>query len=519
MYTTTRSKCYNQLMGYCQKKGNRYFYVLLFFAALQAAFFLLPAGAISPQAGEYLRKAQVFFADENYVTARDYLQRAAKIDPDDPEVQSLASRLQQKVAERIKEIRQRGDFFFESKNLPEAEKLFSEVLTLDENDEHARLRLKEIAGTYQQIEEFKNQGIEVQTSTGRSHDLEMYSAISLMNRARGFFAQGDRVNALKMLEKLLAREPDYKPANELKEKILQINRLEAFVEKAETAFLEGRMRETVDSLNSLIYEMPHRHEFLLMRAKAHLKLKNFEKARVDLLKYYQVNPDVAIIFPLLSEASYGLKNYLSAYAYSFDPMTGTPRKSLGYRLRCHVYAFPLHYGAIAAIFALIPFAIYFTWRAAESIFVDKFSIGSLSMAISCIFTIIFKSPEQCLGDLIVVARDLNIAWVNYLTGITLLKVGQIEGAQRFLAFSFTNKAIRPRAYYFFGLTRKLLKHNLYEFDFEEAVLSGLAKYRSGWHPKFVKQIERELLISYSKDKSDKTFEGMAYQLVEDVTGG
>lgn len=493
--------------------------LFLLFAALQAVFFLLPAAAISPQGGEYLRKAQVFFASENYRTARDYLQRAAKIDPDDPQITTLDLQIQKKIEERTRELRQRGDFFLNAKNLPEAEKIFSEVLALDENDEYAKTRLKEISGTYQQIDEFKNQGIEVQTSSGRSHDLDMYSAISLMNRARGFFAQGDRVNALDMIEKVLKREPDYKPANELKEKILYINRLESFVEKAETAFLEGRMRETIDSLNSLIHEMPDRHEFLLMRAKAHLKLKNYQNAHTDLWKYYQRNPDTATVFPLLSEACFGLKKFLHAYAYSFDPKTGLPQKTMGYRFRCHIYAFPMHYGLIAVIMALVPFAAYFTWHAAESLFVEKFSIGSLGMAISCIFTILFKSPEQCLGNLIVVARDLNIAWVNYLTGITLLKVGQIEGAQRFLAFSFSNKAIRPRAYYFFGLTRKLLKHNLYELDFEEAVLSGLGKYKSGWHPNFVKQIERGLLISYSKEKSEETLEGMAYKLVEDVTGG
>ncbi|HNX76176.1 MAG TPA: hypothetical protein PLM07_06275 [Candidatus Rifleibacterium sp.] len=494
-------------------------YMAGWFAVIFAALFVLPVMGISPQGSEYLRKARVFFASDDYRMALDYLQRARQLDPTAPEIEEFAPQLQKKIDERVKELRQRADFFLESKNLPEAEKLFSEVLTLAASDEHSLARLKEITSTYKQIDEFKNQGIDVQSSTGRSHDVDMYSAVSFMNRAQGFFAQGDRGNALDMVEKVLKREPGYKPALALKERILDINRLESFVEKAETAFLEGRMRETVDSLNKLIREMPDRHEFILMRAKAFLKLKNFAAAEKDLWKYYRLKREPASIFPLLSEASFGQQHYLNAYAFSFDPSTREPLKSLGYRFRCHFFAFPMHYGLIGAFLALIPFAIYFTWNAAEALFFEKFSISSLGLAISCMITILFKSPEQCLGNLIVVARDMNIAWINYLTGITLFKAGQIEGAQRFLAFSFTNETIRPRAYYFHGLARKLLKHNLYELDFEEAVLSGLGRHKSGWHPNFVKQIERQLLISYSKDKSDETFEGMAFKLVEDVTGG
>lgn len=490
---------------------------VLLAAAVFCAAFLPTVFAINPQAGEYLRKARVFFDAANYKMSRDYLERAREIDPADPGINSFAERLKKAVDEQVKELRQRADFYLDAKNLPEAEKLFGEVLSLSSDDEYSKIKLKEISGTYAKIDEYKSQGIFVNDSTGRSHDVDMYSAVSLMNRARGFFAQGDRVNALDMVEKVLKREPGYKPALELKERIVHINRLETFIEKAETAFLEGRMRETIDSLNTLIAETPDRHEYVLMRGKAYLKIGRFSEARNDFWKYFQHRPERDTIFPLLSEAYSGLKQYQLAGAFAYNPETRQFYKSAGFRFRCHVYAHPLQYGILALILALTPFAFYFIWTSAEALFL-KFSLGSLWLAISCVFTIIFKSPEHCLGNLITVARDLNVAWVNYLTGITLFKIGQIEGAQRFLAYSFVNDAIRPRAYYFFGLTRKLLKHNLYELDFEEAVLSGLGHRKSGWHPKFVKQIERELLISYSKDKGDESFEGMAYKLVEDVTG-
>ncbi len=498
--------------------GEKIFISALLLAAVQAALFLSPVFAISPQAAEYLRKARVFFADSNLRMARDYLQKAIKIDAKAPEVLAFSDELNTKIESQVEELRKRALFFLEARNLPEAHKLFSEVLTLDKDDELSRAKLQEIADTYKKIDDYKSRGVHVSSSSGRSHDLDMYSAVSHINRARGLFAKGDRNAALTLIEEVLQREPGYKPAIELKDKILQINQLEAFIERAEAAFLEGRMRETADALNRLIEEMPDRHEFLLMRAKANLKLKRYNAAVDDLWRYYRHRPEMNTVFPLLSDAHYGLKNYLYAYAFSFNPGTGATYKPFFQRMKYHIYAYLPYYLVLLVSLTLLPFTFYVTWRAAESLFVERFSLGSLGMAISCIFTIIFKSPEHCLGNLIVVARDLNIAWVNYLTGITLFKIGQIEGAQRFLAYSRASEAIRPRALYFFGLTRKLQKNDLCVNDFEEAVLTGLAKYRSGWHPYFVKQIEREVLQSYSKEKSEETIEGMAYKLVEDITG-
>ncbi|MDD2999254.1 MAG: hypothetical protein PHV05_09360 [Candidatus Riflebacteria bacterium] len=490
---------------------------LLLLITLLTAVFCLPAFSITPQAREYLRKARVYFAAGNLNMARDYMQRAAAISPSDNEIKSFKEELQRSIEERVLTLRKQADFFLNSKNIPEATRILGEVLAISSDDGYAKDRLKEIAQINKQIEQYKNQGVVIQNSTGHAHNPDMYSAVSYMSRANGFMAQGDRLNAMLMVENVLKREPTYKPALELKERILNINKLQEVVEKAKTAFLEGRMRETVQGLDVLISQNPEIYEYYLLRAKASLSLQNFSDAEKDLRQYFRHKPDHDVIFPLLSDAFYGQKNYRLAGAFARNPQTGIYYKSFYYRLKCHALAFPIHSVALAIIIGLIPFALYYTWTLSEDL-LQRLSTGSLWLALRCVITISLHSPIECLGNLVVVARELNVPWINYLTGITLFKIGQIEGAQRFLTYSFSNAALRMRAYYFFGLTRKLLKHRMCEIDFEESVLSGLGKSSRGWHPNFIKQIERELLISYSKERSDETFEGMAFKLVEDQVG-
>lgn len=476
-----------------------------------------PLLAYSSQAREYLRRAEVFFENGNLVQARNLLQRADRIDPEDTKINDFAGKLKKAITERSEKLQQQAEFYLSAKNIPDAKKVLNELLSLSPESVFAQEKMKQVSEIYRQIDEYKSQGIEVSASSGRSHDVDFYSAISYMNRARGFFAQGDRIKAMEMLEVILGREPNYKPALELKARIDQVNQLESFVDKAETAFLEGRMMETVDSLNILIADSPDRIEYLLLRGKAYLKLKNYDQALADFWKYFRQNPDEDTLFPLFSVGYYGQSNYLMALGFSRSKKTGKVYQTFGYRAECHVRLHFVYYLTLLLLIGAIPVVFYYSWKACDDLLM-RFSIGSAWIFVKCMFITMTKSPVDCLGGLIEVARDLNVPWLNYLVGICLFKIGQIDGAQRFLSYSITGESVRTRACYFVGLARKNLKYQIYESDFEEAVLTGLGRPATGWHPKFMKDIERELLIGYSKDKSDETFEGMAYLLVDALTG-
>jgi len=491
---------------------NNVLLLICLLVAIQAS----PLLAFSSQAREYLRRAEVFFENGNLVQARNFLQRAEKIDSADAKIKEFSAKLNKVINERTERLQQQVEFYLSAKNVPEAERNLHELLSLSPENTFAMEKMRQVTETYRKIDEYKSQGIQIEVATGRSHDVDLYSAVSYMNRARGFFGQGDRVKAMEMLTVILEREKDYKPALELKARIEHINQIETFVEKAETAFLEGRMMETIDALTILISDSPDRIEYLLLRGKANLKLKNYDEALADFWKYFRKNPDEDTLFPMFSDCYFGQRNYLMALGFSRNAKTGKVYRTLGYRIECH---FRLHFSAylfLAFLIALIPVAMYYSWKAGEDLLM-RFSIGTLRVLVKCVVVTVFKSPVDCLGDLITVARDLNVPWLNYLVGICLFKIGQIEGAQRFLGYSLESGSLRARAYYFVGLARKSLKYQSSESDFEEAILSGVGRQAAGWHPKFMKQIERELLMSYSKVKGDETFEGIAFALVEAQT--
>jgi tetratricopeptide (TPR) repeat protein len=501
-------------MVYRKMRDNRSSILLLIclLVVIQAG----PLLAFSSQAREYLRRAEVFFENGNLVQARNFFQRAEKIDPDDAKIKEFAAKLNKVITERADRLQLQIEFYLSAKNVPEAEKNLHELLSLSPENEFALSKMKQVSETYKKIDEYRSQGINIEVSSGRAHDVDLYSAVSYMNRARGFFDQGDRAKALEMLAVILTREKDYKPALELKARIDHINQIESFVEKAETAFLEGRMMETTDALTVLIADSPDRIEYLLLRGKAHLKLKNYDEALTDFWKYFRKNADKDTLFPLFSECYFGQRNYLMALGFSRNAKTGKVYQTLAYRVECHFRMHFVAYMLLLLLLLLFPVAIYYSWKAGEDLLM-RFSMGTLRVSIKCVAVIAVKSPVDCLGDLISVARDLNVPWLNYLVGICLFKIGQIEGAQRFLTYSLESGSLRSRAYYFVGLARKFLKHQSSESDFEESVLSGVGRQSAGWHPKFMKQIERELLMSYSKEKGDETFEGMAFALVEAQT--
>ncbi len=493
------------------------FYVIICSLVLLMIGVSSPIMAYNAQAREYLRRAEVFFDNGNLVQARNFLQRAEKIDANDAKVKEFAARFKQVIDEKTDRLQQQIEFYLSAKNVPDAEKLLQEMLALSPENQFALEMMQQVTETRRKIDEYKSQCIQVDISTGRAHDLDHYSAISYMNRARGFFSQGDRVKAMEMLEIILKREPDYKPALELKTQIDHINQIESLVEKAETAFLEGRMMETADALTRLIAESPDRIEYLLLRGKAHLRLKDYDDALADFWKYYRLNADADTLFPLFSECYFGKRDYLMALGFSRNTKSGRAYHSLAYRFECHFRYFMLSYLLLLLFLLLIPVAIYFAWKAGDEL-IMRFSIGSAWTFAKCLPVIVFKSPLDCLGDLIPIARDLNVPWLNYLVGLCLFKIGQTEGAQRFLSYSLESDSLRSRASYFVGLARKELKYQAYESDFEEAVLCGVGRQKAGWHPNFVKLIERELMMSYSKVKDIETFEGMAFAIVDAQTG-
>jgi tetratricopeptide (TPR) repeat protein len=488
-------------------------------AIFYLSIFLLAAYAMNPQARDFLRKAEFFFEKGDIVSARNFCLRAKSFEPNLKEILDLNAEIDAAAKEEAEKLRSRAEFFLSAKNLPEAEKLLKKVLLLTPDDSLAKARHDQINQAYSKIDEYKNKGITVDLGSGRAHDVDLYSAVSILNRARAFFERGDREKALEFVMQVLEREPGYKPALELKTQIENVNEIETYVNLAEKAFRVGKMQDCLSALDRLIKEMPDRSEFLLMRAKAQIKLKEPKVALADIWAYREKSDkDVQDeIFPLLAQANFELKNYNLAYGFSFSSDLSKTYMPFSFRYKCYIGMYGIKIYFIYFLILLIVVAIFVNVRM-SSWFMNRFPAESFTNSVKCFWYLFWGSPERALDLLVVTARTLNTAWLNYLAGITLFQAGQIEGAQRFLAFSFTSKELAARAYYFFGLTKKELKQEFNDSNFEESILFSCDKGNKTWHPGFMKKMEVKLLDTYSREKSFESFEGLAYVGVKDQIG-
>ncbi len=488
-----------------------------------AIFFLsilaFAAQAMDPQARDFFRKAEYFFQKGDILSARDFCNRAKTFEPNIKEILDLDLQIEKAAKEEAEKLRSRAEFFFNAKNLPEAEKLLRKVLLLAPEDSLAKARHNQITKAYEQIEEYKNKGIKVDSSSGRTHDVDLYSAVSILNRARAFFERGDREKALEFVNQVLEREPAYKPALALKAEILNVNKIDEYVNRAEKAFRVGKMQDCLISLDRLISEMPDRAEFFLMRAKANIKLKRSKEGIADLWTYREKsekNVDDET-FPLFAEANFELKKYSYAYGFSLSSDLSKTYMPFLFRYKCYIGMFGAKIYLIYFLVLLIVVTLFVDIRIFGWL-MNRFPAGSFPIAIKCFWGLLLNSPAKVLDQLIIVARSLNTAWLNYLAGIALFKAGQIEGAQRFLAFSFTSKELAGRAYFFFGLTKKLLKQEFNDSNFEESILFSCDKGNKIWHPGFMKKIEVALLETYGKETSLESFEGLACIGVKEQIG-
>ncbi|MGM0600638.1 MAG: tetratricopeptide repeat protein [Candidatus Rifleibacteriota bacterium] len=472
--------------------------------------------ALSSQAREYLRKAEVFFERGVLKNARDNYRRAKKIAPESDEIKEFGNKLKVALNEKEEELRKRIEFYLQAKNIEEAEKKVRELLVLSSDNSFARQKLEHINSVKEKVQEYKNKGITVVPGMGRSYDVEFYSAVSLLARAQGHFDNGKREKALELVNQVLEREPGLKAALKLKKEIQQINELQRVVKTASDAFKEGEMRRAVIALNNLVNRFPGKGEYLLLRARAYIKLEKYKEAEKDLWKYYrnfETKPEV--IYPLMAEIYYGLGKY--GLALGFCSHGDEIFKDRGFRFSCYVNFYRFEFSLLVVLSIVLTFSFYFAYRNFESL-TSRFPPGEFTSGLKLAWAFFFKSPESYLPLLVDLARGLNTPWLNYFAAICLFKAEQLDGAQRFFAYSFSNDSVAGRAYYFFGLTRKMLKQRLANHDFEESVLSMLGRPQKGWYPDFVREVERQLIGKFSGHPEKESYEFMALELVKEQTG-
>ena len=473
--------------------------------------------ALSVEAKEYLRKARNYLTIQNYKAAEDYFLRAKEESSEEAEIKEFEEILYKQIDEYVQNLSKKAFVFMQQKNLPKASEFYREILLFRPDDKESIEKLDEIKKINAEIREYKKQGIAVDASTGRSYDLNKYSAISSYNTAYALFNKGELEKALSILNMILAKEPDYGSALELKEEVERVYELKKMIDKAESSFKSQSMDKVINAVTELLKKAPNQFHYYLMRAKAYLVTGHYSDAIHDFLIYYAYSKEGANVFPLLAEACSRNGNNLEAIGFSYDKNSRTYTKSYGFILKNYFYAYYWENLLILAlIFIMIPTACYYVMQAGENLFTKKFTISNLMKLFKCFIYVALDKSERCLDDLLDVSTNLNYSWLNYYMGLVLLENNDFRKAQRFFKFTMGNKKLKARASYFHGLTSRLLKEMAFEADFEDSVLASLDDLPVNiWRPWFLKKIEERLLNRFAV-KDDDSLESMAYKLLNSI---
>ena len=472
--------------------------------------------AISSQASEYLRKARVYLSNKNLKAAEAYYQRAQEIDSESKDIANFGETLKKEIEEYVQDLSRQAFVYMQEKNLPKAESLYKEILLFFPEDKEAIAQLEEIKKVNTKIKEYKKQGIAVSSSTGRTFDLNAYSAISEYNRAYAFFKKGDRKKALEILNEMLSKEANYKAAQSLKEEIEKMNELDDIIEKAETYFQKESMENVVETVTELLQKAPDRYSYYLMRAKAYIKLKNYNRAKNDLAVYYLHTDDKENVFSLMSDINSFEGNYIIALGFAYDKQARKYNKTFGFIFKNYFYGY-LWSNSFLIIFLIVmlPIALFYAWQISENFFI-KFSISNMLNTFKCFFFAAINKTRKIAKDLENLSSALNYPWFNYFTGLVLLDKKDYIKALKFLKFASNSRVFKSRACYFHGLASKALKNKNYETSFEDSVLNSLDDLPDRiWNPWFMRKIEVRLLKEY-RIIDDDSMESMANKLLSNI---
>ena len=388
---------------------------------------------------------------------------------------------------------------------------YQRALTFDPENEEALAALKELQKVERTVRNYQARGIAVPRSTGRTHDVNFLSAYDLVNRARLAFQKGNIDLALNHVDEALAREPNYGEAQRLKAQIQE------YVAAAETirsvnVFLDReKAREAVDLLDRLIAKFPARHDLLVMRARGYNLLGSFKRALQDLDRALQLGVAIKKLLRHYLRAYAGLGDSGRAYAVA----AAIEDMSWLERMRWYARAFPLALGALAGGILLFCVALYYLWRNLDDLLGFR-RLKTLGNLVRLLLACKAFGPGSQVGELQLLAKELDIPWLHYLAGLALLDQGFVKQAQTHFQAAAPSPGLACGAYFFLGVTRRKLRQTLAEHDFDSAMMVGFQGFRPTWRPRFFRDMERRVLLECRPDDTGNEEElyAMAFDVVQ-----
>ncbi|HNW36437.1 MAG TPA: tetratricopeptide repeat protein, partial [Candidatus Ozemobacteraceae bacterium] len=449
--------------------------------------------------------------------AQTQIDQARAVAPDDPEVLELLRLLDAVREKRVETALRAAQFYYTANNIVEAEKSYRDVLSVDPGNKAAQQALREIQQRKDTVEKYKESGISIAPSTGRSFDVEAYSAAAAWLRARAAFDRGDLDTSMKFVADILEKDPANDQALVLREKIRQIRHIGSLLASVDTEFGTGNYFSAVTALDGLLKEYPGRPDLLLKRGKALLRTNRPEDAILDFEPLLATETLRSQILPLLSDAYAAAGKFHQAAAIAAGPVDGSPVKPFHQRLLLISKAFPVSAAfLLLGCFAVLAAASW-AWVQIDRLF-ERHAPGRFT-ALARLLLQAYTSDldDRQTDSWKALSRQLHHPWLQYVTGLLLLRQGNLESAQEPLQKALESPALAPRAYYFLGNLRKKLGQPIAAHDLEQCLLAAFRRMDAPYLPSFLTGIESELVTRFvpadAKRRNDT--ESLAHQAAQE----
>jgi tetratricopeptide (TPR) repeat protein len=465
-------------------------------ALLLSSWFPVWAGP----AQQYLDRAENALKKGQVIAARNFLVQARRVEPEASTATAFEKRLDEYVEKKVAEHLRAAEFYFEAKNVLDAEKEFEKILHLLPDHQKAKERLEEILVIKRTVAKFQEQGVKVSAATGRQFDVELYSAVSYLARAQAAFDKGDLDTARDLVLKVLARESDSKEAADLLQEITDLQAVRSNFATAQSSLEEGEFARAVLMLDRLLGRDPDRRDLLLMRAKAFLQLDRPAPARKDIDRAMALGAATSETFPLLVKALIQQKEYAKALAVAGHPHAGEETQSWGFFLKNWARGFP--WSTFGFLFFGVAFFISAIWSLLKfDAFLARIRLKTFLKAVKTLFCAAMLSQQQSIDTWQELAEKTGHPWFHYVSSLLAIAGGLHEEAQEHLRVCLDHPGLGPRAFILLGVTRVQSGQILAEHDFEEGVAAALRGLAPVWRPRFLRELELSAFASIPASSS------------------
>jgi tetratricopeptide (TPR) repeat protein len=468
----------------------------------------VPLNGANDQIPLLLEKAEFFLSKGNIMSAREYLRRAKSLDRKDQAVMGFEQRLLKFVDEQVAMNLKEAEHLLAANEVPKALEHFHRVLRFAPEHPEATRKIAEITKLKTQITHYRNHGVTISGGSSQVYNLNLYSASSSMLRAKTAFAQGDLATALGLVDSVLAREPTYEEAKELRQKILQKQKFQDLLSGATGKTQNGNFAEAEEYYTQCLAIKPNDLENLILRGRARLRLERYTEALDDFFLAYEKGVGLDRLRSDILSALVGRRDFQKAYGFSAWKGNLSAAEPFSFRLWCYWKAYP----AACGFFVLVFLAGFFVlaWIADNlASMSEKTGISNLWQLGFLVGKCMIGHPENHVDGILQVSRYFKHPWVSYLTGILLLAADRKPEAQEPLQAALSSPSLAPRAFFFLGLVRSELKEALSLHDFEQAFHLGLKWHPLPWIPGFLGKLERKLLTHRFPQEESEPMVGLA----------